>query len=333
MTRDDEIGVAGQSERFAFFSHPEISILLPTYNRSEALARTLTALHHQSSSPDLYEIVIVDDGSSDNTLEVINECVAENRNSINYLGLKENGGPARARNIGLSKCRGKVVLIMGDDIEPERDFVARHLAFHHDNPDDEYAMLGYVSFPPQMQTNSFMRWLETRGRRYFFNYQELQPDLEAGPLFFYTCNVSVKAALLAKSGWFDESFLFASHEDLELGYRLSEHGMRLVYEPSARGYHWHLLTVRGIARRVYLMGYSADLFWKKVKVRGGILKRAARCILARVSSTTPFLSAWERLCERKYADDREYPMQWHLLLFLSFFIGLADSGRGLEPRL
>ena len=225
-----------------------------------------------------------------------------------------------------------MVLIIGDDIEPSEQLIEKHLQFHLREPGEQYALLGHVSFPEELRANGFMLWLEHDGRKYFFNYAELESGREAKPIFFYTCNVSVKMALLKKSGWFDESFPYASHEDLELGYRLADNGMRLIYDPSAKGYHWHALTIQGIARRVYLMGYSAKIFWQKVGDDGSNLKRAARKTLTVLCSLPPSVSLWNRLRLKEYSKSQTYPRQWHLLLFLSFFIGLADSSRSRKIR-
>jgi glycosyltransferase involved in cell wall biosynthesis len=320
-----ENNVVGKSSGFDLLATPELSVLLPTYNRVDALSRTLLALEQQTATKTRYEIIVVDDGSNDDTDEVLRQFAEKTGTCFAYVLLQENGGPARARNEGLAKCRGSAVLIIGDDIEPSRDLVEKHLLFHHRKPEVEYALLGHVCFPEELRTNAFMRWLETDGRKYFFNYAELEPGKEAEPIFFYTCNVSVKMALLENSGWFDESFPYASHEDLELGYRLADKGMRLMYDPTAQGFHWHVLTIEGIARRVYLMGYSADIFWQKVGDKGSGIKRAARRIIAGICSLPMVIYLWNRLRKKEYSKEKSYPTQWHLLLFIGFFIGLSDA--------
>jgi glycosyltransferase involved in cell wall biosynthesis len=330
--RADEIRTTGTSSTYSQPGNPRISILLPTFRRPDALKRTLLSLENQSTDKKDYEVIVVDDGSGDETESFLCRFAAMTKLSFMYQVLKKNGGPARARNFGLSRCRGDVVLIIGDDIEAEPDLVAKHIGFHEENPDDVSALLGFVGFPEALQPTSFMRWLASGGRKYFFNYQDIPTGGCASPLNFYTSNVSVKAVLLNKSGWFDESFAYASHEDLELGFRLAEQGMRLYYDSTARGAHWHMLTVQGIARRVYLMGYSARLFWQKVADKGGAIRRAGRFFCAWFSTAPPCIRLWNWLRSRDYIDGRSYPVSWHVLLFLGFFIGLADSGKCRKPR-
>lgn len=333
QTTGGEIKTVGQSARFDVAVEPEFSVLLPTYNRADALHRTLSALGKQTVDKACYEIIVVDDGSTDSTDEVLHQFSEKTDTRFSYALLKENGGPARARNVGLSMCRGGAVLILGDDIEPAVSLLKKHLDFHREHPGEQEAMLGLVSFPDGLKPNSFMRWLAQDGRKYFFNYQDLQAGQLAGPLFFYTCNVSVKTSFLDRSGWFDESFPYASHEDLELGYRLDDKGMHLRYDPTAEGFHWHMLTVQSISRRVYLMGYSAVLFWSKVHRKDGISRRAARRIVALFCSAPWGVFLWNRLRNRQYLDNASCPREWQLLLFLSFFIGLADSYRKRNIRL
>jgi glycosyltransferase involved in cell wall biosynthesis len=333
LNREQKIKVMKQSQRFSTPRSPEISVLLPTYNRSDDLLRTLEALENQTLAEELFEIIVVDDGSQDFTEKKLQHFNERTQSRFSYATLKKNGGPARARNVGLRMCRAWLVIIIGDDIEPEPSFVEKHLYFHKQNPGEEYAMLGYVSFPEELKANTFMRWLENKGQKYYFNFDELVPGQSAGPLFFYTCNVSLKMALLKKSGWFDESFQFASHEDLELGHRLVARGMQLLYDPKVRGYHWHKLSVDGISRRVYLMGYSAELYWQKVGYDSGPIKNAARKILTGISSISLAKILWNRLRNKKYNENIPYPLHWHILLFLSFFIGLSDALKKRSLRL
>ncbi len=324
--------VVGASRLSESSPSPRISVMLPTFRRVDALQRTLASLEAQSLATADFEIVVVDDGSRDGTESFLQEFAGKTEINFNYLVLAENGGPARARNFGLSRCRGDVVLIIGDDIEPAADLVERHLRFHGRHPEESHALLGWVTFPEEQQPTRFMRWLEQGGRKYFFNYRDLVPGQEAGPLFFYTCNVSVKMKLLDKTGWFDESFPYASHEDLELGCRLADQGMRMIYDPRAAGYHFHTLTIEGIARRIYLMGYSAVLFWEKVDDRGSSLRLGLRNMISWGVVTPPVIALWQKLRNDSFSEHEYHPFQWHLLLFLSFFVGFSDSKHGKTAR-
>ncbi len=327
-----DLRVSGTSKALTAEKTACLSVLLPTYNRVDALARTLHALENQTLADDLFEIIVVDDGSTDGTADFLQKFCKQTGLQFSYAVLARNGGPARARNAGLAMVCCDVVLIIGDDIEPDHTLLAKHHKFHTENPQESFALLGHVSFPQELSSTSFMHWLETAGRNYFFNYAELHDGQEAEPIFFYTCNVSVKMALLEKSGWFDESFPYASHEDLELGYRLADKGMRLVYDSTAKGYHWHTLTIQGIARRVYLMGYSAEIFWQTVGKSGSVFKQCVRNSITMLCSQKPVVWLWQGLRNKDYREGERYGIRWKLLLFLGFFIGLGDSKKKLKLR-
>ena len=315
---------------FSASAVPELSVMLPTCNRADALRRTLSALERQTADKVCYEIIVADDGSADSTPDVLRQFADTTSCLFRCVLLRRNGGPAKARNAALSFVRGSTVLIIGDDIEPTSALIERHLQFHRQRPDEREALLGHAAFPEELPPTPFMRWLEQGGRRYFFNYAALRAGQEAGPMFFYTCNVSVKMSLLKKSGWFDESFPYASHEDLELGCRLAAQGMRLFYDPAAAGWHWHPLTAQGIARRIYLMGFSAKLFWSKTRQQDSLGRQAARRMLAQFCAAPWCVLLWNRLRQQGGGN---HPAQWHALLFLSFFIGLADASSGRPVRL
>lgn len=319
----------GQSAALNFNVKPALSILIPTYNRSQGLKRTLAAIIANSMDASQYEVVVVDDASIDNTRGFLSTFASETNIQFQYIVLQKNGGPARARNVGLSFVRGNIVLNLGDDIEVSPELLNQHLKWHQHHPDERNALLGRVAFPDALEPNTFMKWLETGGRKFFFDYASLTPGRPVPPTHFYTCNVSVKRSLLNKAGRFDESFPFASHEDLELGARLDKIGMRLVYDPETMGYHWHYLNIEGIARRVYLMGYSANLYWKKVGQNDDhVLRRTARNAIAAATSAPWMIYCWNVLRKKTYCRSKVYPLHWHVLLSLSFFIGLSDARNG-----
>ena len=105
-----------------------LTVMLPTFNRVETLKEVLAALEGQDGGAGDFEVVVVDDGSTDGTADFLKDYAAGT--SLNFTGglMAENGGPAAARNAGLDLARGDVVIIIGDDIIPPPDFVGRQ---HH----------------------------------------------------------------------------------------------------------------------------------------------------------------------------------------------------------
>ena len=177
-----------------------------------------------------------------------------------------------------------------------------------------------------------MRWREEGGRAFYFRYADLEQGARAGPIFFYTCNVSLKKALLDAAGPFDESFPFASHEDLELGVRLDSAGMLLRFDRDVKAFHHHSLAVPAAVRRVYLMGHSASIYWDTVGESGGTTKKLLRTLIRSICATPPVTALWKRLCAGCADEDGRGHLYFYTLLSLSYWIGLADSKAGRPPR-
>jgi len=170
-----------------------------------------------------------------------------------------------------------------------------------------------------------MRWLETGGRDFFFFY----PD-RAGPVVpdrFYTCNVSVKRALFRQAGGFDESFSYASHEDLEMGMRLARQGgMRLHYEPTLLACHEHPLTPASGLRRVTTMGMSAVHYWQCVADASSGWKTRLRPVLLWIGGSASFGLAHRILC-RFARRESAGTWLWWLMLAGGFWLGAGTQWR------
>jgi GT2 family glycosyltransferase len=140
-----------------------------------------------------------------------------------------------ARNVGWRAARARMVMFLGDDILADRDLLQEHLRWHKRHPDERVGVLGHVRWARELELTAFMRWLE-HGTQ--FDYHTIQGS-EAGWGHFYTSNISVKRPLLERAGGFDEEHFPFLYEDLDLGYRLSGLGLRLLYNRRARAAHLH----------------------------------------------------------------------------------------------
>jgi glycosyltransferase involved in cell wall biosynthesis len=303
----------------------QASIILPSFNRRKILEKVLRSLELQSVAPDQYEVVISDDGSIDDTGIFLQQFSRTTRLNLKCVLSEKNSGPARARNLAIEKAVNEIIIIIGDDIELAPDFVAKHIHWHTAHPNMKQAVLGYVTWPDGLKTNAFMRWLEHGGDFFYFPYDDFRSGERIDCRHFYTCNLSLKRILLLQTSLFDESFPYASHEDIELGKRLDSIGMELYYDAGLKGYHWHHLDVNSIARRVYLMGCSAPIYWEKVNDHSGILKRCARKMLSLSASFNLCWSLLMRLMATPRIDDNHHPIRWKLILTLSYWIGFTDG--------
>src|SRR6266567_9546694 len=108
-----------------------VSIIIPTYNRLARLERVLAAFGRQSDC-DVFEAVVVDDGSSDGTFEWLEK---QTFGFALHPIRQQNAGPAKARNTGVNAARGTLLLFVDDDVEPTENLVAEHLRSHGSEKD------------------------------------------------------------------------------------------------------------------------------------------------------------------------------------------------------
>ena len=238
----------------------KVSVVIPTHNRKETLQKAIQAYLNQAAPSDSFEILAVDDGSSDGTSQVLSRFLGSGPVDIRYFR-QEQRGPAAARNLGIREASGEIILFTDDDIVPARNLVAEHLAWHQKHPEACVAVLGYVTWSPEIETTPFMRWYGERGP--LFAYADLAGRTQIDFRFFYSCNVSLKAQFLRNSGTFDEEFKSAAFEDTELGYRLAKRGMRLLYNPAAVGYHYQRFSVEDACRRARRVAAAQRIFERK----------------------------------------------------------------------
>ena len=204
-----------------------ISVVIPTYNRRFILEKCLQALEHQDPSGEIenYEVVVVDDGSSDGTPDWLRQ----NASQFPKVRLVEqqHGGPAEGRNRGVDHAKGDVIVFIDSDLDVTSSFLASH-------------------------ARALSRRWNQQGDRLCFTYGAVintanfdQPTAERHKLrdlswaYFATGNVAIDREVLERSGLFDLGFRLYGWEDLELGERLRQMGVELVKCPEAVGYHWH----------------------------------------------------------------------------------------------
>jgi GT2 family glycosyltransferase len=214
----------------------DLSIVIPTRQRWDTLRVTLAALDAQTERG--FETIVVADGTDQQVPDLPGVRLVE----------QEHAGPGAARNRGVMASDRRLTLFIGDDMVPRPDFVAHHLARHRREPAVEAAVLGRIVWHPSVSRNRLHRWLDWSGALFDYRLLEAQEDQEAGFGRFYSSNVSLKRELFQAAGGFDPDFVF-DYEDLDLGWRLGEHGMRLLYEPAAVVQHLHPYDWAAVRRR------------------------------------------------------------------------------------
>lgn len=231
----------------------DLSVILPCFNVRSTLPRALEALFAQQWPDGAFEIVVVDDGSTDGTADVAQ--AAQGPVPVRTVR-QTNRGLAAARNAGAVAAAGDVFLFIDPDVWAEPTLVDAHFR-HYRRGEVLLAVQGRTTADPATLSTLFMRT------------SNLMPDFtirrraDLAPFHVAARNFSVTRNGFAAAGGFDEAFTAYGWEDIEFAVRFRQLGGRIILEPEARGIHHHPLSVEHAARRQYYAGHGAVYFWRK----------------------------------------------------------------------
>jgi peptidoglycan/xylan/chitin deacetylase (PgdA/CDA1 family)/glycosyltransferase involved in cell wall biosynthesis len=264
---------------------PEISVLIPTYNRRDTLAITLPTVLRQDFPPELWEVIVVIDGSTDATAQLLRQA--------EFAGVRiveqQNKGLAAARNAGLQAARGRTVLFLDDDMECEPTLVRCHALEHQS--DARVIVEGAIELSPNGDTGFIARSHHDEIERHFEKLRAGRDERWPWHAIRFA-NSSAPRNLLIEAGGFDERFRFA-HEDLELGLRLAKTGVSYRYVSGLTVRHVYRKTADSVASddaRRYgssylLLGHTHPEYRKYSPLtalgRDSSLKGRARALLTR----------------------------------------------------
>jgi glycosyltransferase involved in cell wall biosynthesis len=217
---------------------PAVSVVVPTYNRGAQVRYCLDALLTQYTRR-LYEIVVVDDGSTDDTASVVEQCPPVR------LIRQQNAGPARARNRGVEEAQGDVVLFTDDDCVPQADWLDRMAA-----PLDDPKVAGVKGAYLTRQTALVARFVQIE---YEEKYDRLRKRQTID--FVDSYSAAFRRSVFLEAGGYDTDFPTASVEDQEFSFRLAAAGRVLLFIPEARVWHSHADTLAAYVRKKFKIGY------------------------------------------------------------------------------
>jgi glycosyltransferase involved in cell wall biosynthesis len=236
-------------------SAPSLSAILGTFNRAELLSRALDSILGQTLERSDFEVIVIDDGSSDDTRKVVESF--ERRLSLRYA-YQANAGLASAKNHGIYCSRARHLLFLDDDDICSPTLFEEHLKTHAQYPDNHFAVLGYTGLDPTLAQKPLLRYITEVGC-HLFSY----PNLKDGDVLDYTCfwggRSSCKRKFLIEHGVFNPVFRFGC-EDIELGYRLSKHNFKVVYNARAVNTMVRDISFDGFCARLIRQGQSQYVF-------------------------------------------------------------------------
>jgi glycosyltransferase involved in cell wall biosynthesis len=235
---------------------PQLSVVIPTYNRAPLLRMTLASLVQQRNPPS-FEVIVADDGSADDSEQVAAEF--RDRLAVRYCYQEDEGyRVARARNAGAAIARAPILVFLDSGTLAGPDLLAGHSrchAEHHADPASPTcgpAVIGYTyGYRPYDPTPGLAEAFALLNSQQVYERYHADPlfrdsrhealaklgfdlnGLKMPWLFFWTMNVSVHVGDYAAVGGFDERFRSWGGEDLELGYRLNQRGVPFVCDIQA----------------------------------------------------------------------------------------------------
>lgn len=211
---------------------PFLSIIIPAYNAREHLDQCLDALLESSYTS--YEIVVVDDASTDNTARIALD------KGVTVLERSQQSGPAAARNDGALRAKGDILFFVDADVLVTRETVALVAKRFIDNPELDALFGSYDINPPE--SNFFSQY------KNLFHHYVHQQSREEAVTFWAGCGAIRKEVFQKATGFDQERYKRPSIEDIELGYRLTNMGHKILLDKTLQAKHLKKWTLHTLLR-------------------------------------------------------------------------------------
>ena len=221
----------------------EISVVIPTYNGEQKIKHLLDALYHQSFKK--FEVVIVIDGSTDNT-ELVIEGHKPSFTKIKVIK-QENLGRAKVRNRGAAEASGDLIIFLDDDMIPAVDCVSRHYSFHDQNP-IHGILAGSIIEKRCDNYSDIQNYKAFLSKKWLSPYASGTTKLGLENLFFSAANCSIKRYDFDLLGGFDDRLTDA--EDYDLAFRALKKGMHIFFDKDNLAIHNEKISARSYVKRL-----------------------------------------------------------------------------------
>lgn len=199
---------------------PYVSVIIPSFNSEDIISQCLEKILDQSYPRDCYEVIVVDNASTDNSPVIIKTF------PVKYLH-EPLKGPSAARNIGISQAKGKYLLFIDSDCIAEKNLIENHIQAHYQWTENDPSVrvvgggIRGVNKNYWAMCDNYCSWYQ--------NHPELPPRLEKQ--YLPTANLSVDWRIFKEVGFFDEAFLYG--EDLMFCRKVIQSGYKIFFEPKA----------------------------------------------------------------------------------------------------
>ncbi len=228
----------------------EISIIIPVYNAANSIAKTLDSLQNIDFPSDKLEVVIVDDGSTDSTLDIIRKWGITNKDNKNLPKIsiikQKNSGPGAARNNGVKHSKAQFVYFTDSDCYVKEDCIKQ---LYNKFKDDITigAVGGAIELPPKEK--NILAIADHYASWYHHNPQQEPHYVRSTP----TANLMVKKEVFESIGYFKEGI--KAGEDVEFGARMQQAGYKFYSLNTAHVYHYNRTNLRDFFKHGYKWGF------------------------------------------------------------------------------
>ncbi len=302
----------------------DVSVIVATRNAAEYLPTCLAHLENQSFPAARYEIIVIDDGSTDETPGLLDRYAAAAPVRMHCIHQKK-AGSIKARNRGIREAHGRWLLFLDDDLLASPNLIERHVRLQERHA-SKACVVGQVTTHPQLAPGALTK---------LFTPEKRPPPPSDQPLHFLDWrreNISIPKKLLLSAGGFDETFHFPEFDDSELAHRLTLQGVQAHFAKNALAYIWRPATFSSLRGLYYAKGYSlfalvektrsADIF-SKYPLMGSPVQRTWNRLVV------PF---YIRACKRHTADTPLFNRLYKRILRHDISAGYHDARKGRRPR-
>jgi len=226
-------------------NEPSVSIVIPAFNAERTLGRTLASIRDQPD-PEIREVIVVDDGSTDGTA-----AIAESFDGVRVIR-QANAGPAVARNRGAEAALGRFLVFIDADCEAEPGWLTHMLA--------RFADPEVIAVKGAYRTKQHELVARFAQIEYEDKYDRLARSRSID--FIDTYSAAFRRQVFLGHGGFSAEFPIACAEDVDLSFRMSRAGGRMVFEPQAIVYHLHPNRLIAYVRKKFKFAY-----WRLLAVK------------------------------------------------------------------
>jgi len=225
-----------------------ISIVIPAYNAEKTISRTIEALLEQNYPRKNYEIIIVDDGSTDKTVDTVSKF------PVKLIKLKHKG-PANTRNVGAKRSKGSVVLFTDADCVPDRNWIKNMT-----EPFKDPKIVGVSGTYKTLNSDKLM----ARFVGYEIEHRHEKMKKQKYIDFIGTFSAGYRRNIFLKFKGFDTRFKTSSGEDPELSYRIAKAGLKMVFQKKAFVKHFHPDTIwKYLKQKYYRAVWRNFMYWRE----------------------------------------------------------------------